>query len=95
MARIQRSTASLRDVVEIARYVAQDNPTAAFNLVETIDAKFLLLARNPELGEARRELGANLRSFVMGNYVIVYRPIHDGIEVARVLHASRDLDSLF
>ncbi len=95
MARIERSTVSLHDVVEIARYVAQDNPAAAFKLIETIDGKFLLLARNPELGEARPELGANLRCFVTGNYVIVYRPIHDGIEVARVVHASRDLDSLF
>jgi len=31
----------------------------------------------------------------VGNYVIFYRPIEDGIVVIRVLHGARDLPELF
>jgi toxin ParE1/3/4 len=95
MPKIERSTAALNDVLEIAGFVAQDNAAAAFKLVDRIDSKLLLLAGNPELGEPRPELGSDLRCFVTGNYVIVSRPILDGIEVARIVHASRDIDALF
>ena len=29
------------------------------------------------------------------NHLIFYRPIESGVEVIRVLHASRDIESLF
>jgi len=58
------------------------------------------------MGELRPDLAPQLRSFVIGNYVILYRPASQtsedvgiskdvGIEVARILHASRDIGSLF
>lgn len=31
----------------------------------------------------------------IGNYVIFYRPIANGIDVIRVLHGSRDIESIF
>jgi toxin ParE1/3/4 len=36
-----------------------------------------------------------LRSLSVGNYLIFYRPLADGIEIVRVLHGARDIDSLF
>jgi len=41
-----------------------------------------------------RRTGPNIRSFLVGNYVVFYRPIQDSIEVARVLHGARDIDAL-
>ena len=55
----------------------------------------MLVAGQPLLGRLCPELAPNLRSFPVGNYVIFYRPIDNGIEVARVLHGARDIDSLF
>jgi plasmid stabilization system protein ParE len=49
---------------------------------------------NP-LGRARLELAPNLRSLLVGDYVMFYRPIDDGIEVVRVLHGARDIDAMF
>jgi toxin ParE1/3/4 len=57
--------------------------------------KFVLLAGQPLLGRLRPELAPNLRNFPVGNHVIFYRPIDNGIEVARVLHGARDIDALF
>ena len=47
------------------------------------------------MGRARVELGADLRSFPFGRYVIFYAPIDDGIDVVRVLHSARDIDAAF
>ena len=43
------------------------------------------------MGTARDNLGRGVRSFPVGNYLVLYRIIPDGIEVARVLHGARDL----
>ena len=33
--------------------------------------------------------------FTVGNYVISYRPIEQGVEIARVVSGFRDLEALF
>jgi toxin ParE1/3/4 len=40
----------------------------------------------------RNEVLPDLYSFPVGHYIIFYLIIPDGIEVVRVLHASRDID---
>jgi toxin ParE1/3/4 len=47
------------------------------------------------MGRNRPELALALRSFPVGNYIIFYRQIRNGIEVIRVLNAMRDIDALF
>lgn len=47
------------------------------------------------MGRARHELATNLRSFPFGRYVIFYSPVEGGIDVVRVLHSSRDVDTAF
>jgi toxin ParE1/3/4 len=83
------------DLRAIYKYVGARNRTAASRLIDTIKSKLWLLARQPLLGEVRSELSVSLRSFTVGNYVIFYRPIGDGIQVARILHAARDVEAQF
>jgi toxin ParE1/3/4 len=53
------------------------------------------LASHPQMGEERPGFGVpGCRSFSVGNYVIFFRPIAGGIEVARIVHGSRDLSNL-
>ncbi len=52
-----------------------------------------MLLQNPLAGRARAELGKDLRSFPVGNYIIFYLPLSDGIEVVRVLHGRQDIDA--
>jgi toxin ParE1/3/4 len=47
------------------------------------------------MGKRRDELVTNVRSFPVGNYLIFYRPVNQGIEVLRVLHGARDIPSIF
>ena len=54
-----------------------------------------MLSRQPGIGRTRPELDTNLRSFVVGRYVIFYLPVSSGIEIVRVLHGARDIATLF
>lgn len=91
-----RLVASARvDLVSIHKFIAHDNPAAADRLIHDLKQKFRTLASQPLMGQQRSELAANLRSFSVGNYVIFYRPVQKGIEVARVIHAARDIGSQF
>lgn len=63
--------------------------------VEQLDAKLNLLATQPQMGRKRDELAPGLRSFPFGRHVVFYLPLHDGIEVVRLLHGARDMDALF
>ncbi len=82
------------DLAEIWAYIAEDSPRQADAFAVRLDREFRLLARNPNIGRARPELLANLRSFPIGRYIIFYLPRPRGIEVIRVLHGARDLKSL-
>ena len=83
------------DLWDIARHIAAESLTAAYAFIDAIQQKCELLAANPEMGRLREELAPRLRSFPVGRYVIFYRAGRAGIEVARVLHGSRDIPMLF
>ena len=83
------------DLDEIWQYVAQDNPPAADRLLAAFYERFLLLAKQPLLGQVRDELRPGVRSFSARNYVIYYQVAEDRIRVVRVLHGSRDVEALF
>jgi len=84
-----------RDLDEILVYIAERNAAAALQLVRKLRRKCDDLAEFPHMGRARPEFrGGDLRSFPVGNYLIFYRPVETGIEVARVLHGARDLESI-
>jgi toxin ParE1/3/4 len=95
MKRYRLNSIAKSDLTSIHKYIARDNLTAADGLILTLKQKFRLLASQPLLGQHRPELGANLRSFTVSNYVIFYRPMKNNIEVARVIHAARDIDMQF
>ena len=89
------SEAAKSDLDEIWFYIAQDNPDAADKFIRALVSRFPTLASMPDLGRKREELAARLRSLPVGRYVIFYRPMENGVEIARVLHGARDFPPLF
>lgn len=89
------SDAARSDLDEIWFYIAQDNPAAADRFIRALVSRFPTLASMPQVGRQREELSSRLRSFPVGNYIIFYRPIENGVEIARVLHGARDFPPLF
>jgi toxin ParE1/3/4 len=94
MSRYRLTEQARQDLDDIWLYIAEDNLAAADHFLDTLYEKFVLLAEQPLWGRLRPELALNLRSFPVGNYVIFYRPIDNGIEVAWVLHGAREIDAL-
>lgn len=95
MPKVLRSRRAERDLLDIWRFIAKDNPDAADRFLSLISKKCAALAKSPEMGRRREELAPRLRSFPVGRYIIFYRVAESGIEVVRVLSAYRDLDAIF
>ena len=95
MKRYRLDIEAKEDLASIHTYIAGDNRAAADRLIDTLKQRFRLLAAQPLIGQLRPELAQDLRSFCVGNYVIFYRPGRGGIEIARVIHAARDVESQF
>jgi toxin ParE1/3/4 len=85
------------DIDGIWRYVWEHAPNAADELVAKAYRAFDLLTDNPGMGKVRTELRGEPRSFPMTGspYVVFYRPSSDGVLILRVIHASRDLDTIY
>ena len=44
------------------------------------------------MGRVRDELKPNLRSLVVGNYIVFYLPFGDGVAIERVLEGHQDIN---
>ena len=80
---------ALKNLNEIAEYIAQESPQAASQVVEAIETQVNLLATQPALGRPRRVLGT--RELVISNthYLVPYRIKNNAVEILRVFHTSR------
>ena len=83
------------DLLEIWFYIAQDSPVNADRFLDKLEEKALKLCEFSEIGLDRPELAEGLKSFPVDSYWLYYRPTSAGIELVRVLHGSRDINTLF
>lgn len=94
MGRIQRTPRADLDLEEIWFFIAQDDPSAADRWLDTLEEKIALLADNPLMGPSRPDIARELRYHPVGNHLLLYRVIRDGIEIVRVVHGARHLSDL-
>ncbi len=95
MAEVTLAPQAEQDLFEIWLYIADDEPTNADRFLDRLKTAAERLAAFTDIGTERPELGEGLRSFPVERYVLYYRTRREGIEVVRVLHASRDITPLF
>jgi len=93
-AKIRISRPARRDLDEIWFFIAQDSLDAADRFVDFLTDKFSLLASSPQMGRSREDLGHELRSFPVKNYLVLYRPLKGRVDIVRVVHSARDLKAL-
>jgi toxin ParE1/3/4 len=82
------------DLLEIWRYIANDNETAADRFIDLLVQRFQLLGKNPYIGRSRDELRTGYRSFPVGQYVVFYRVAEPGVQIMHVVHGRRDLETI-
>lgn len=83
-----------RDLADIGRHIAEDNPTRALSFVDELTAKFRIIAERPLTFPAREGWHPELRSALHRPYVILFRVASDHVEIARVFHGARDIPNL-
>jgi len=81
------------DLKEIRDFIARDKPNVTSQYLTMLKQKCELLANSPGLGTQRDEY-CGLYKFPIDSYLIFYRPSPTGIDIIRVLHGSRDIDSI-
>jgi toxin ParE1/3/4 len=94
----RRAPCADSDLDDIWYYVAKErgNIEIADRLIESITQRFYLLADNPYIGRRRDDdLLPGLRSFPVGQYVIVYRIEDEDVAILSVFHGGRDIESFF
>jgi toxin ParE1/3/4 len=89
------SVRARRDLIEIWRYIASDNESAADRFIDFITQRFKILGETPYAGISRDELRPGYRSFPVGQYVVFYRVSESRVQIMHVLHGKRDLEALF
>jgi toxin ParE1/3/4 len=96
--RIERTDRSVSDIIEHALFIAREQPDAARRFVEATADAIDKLAFMRNMGAIRESPDpdlAGLRQWpIKGfrNFLVIYRPLRDGIIVVRVLHGARDID---
>jgi len=94
MTRLVITPQAERDLEKIGDNIAGDNPAAADKLIARLQEVSELLGERPRLGMARPDIAADLRHFPVGNYLVLYRDIGDGVEIVRYAHGRRRLQDL-
>jgi|WetSurMetagenome_2_1015567.scaffolds.fasta_scaffold308757_1 toxin ParE1/3/4 len=85
-----------RELDEIWLYIARASGSleAADRVIDSISECCALLGINPRIGRQRVDLRPDLRSFVVGEYVVIYRIQEDDALILHVMHGSRDIENL-
>jgi len=89
------SKAALRDLDEVAAYIANDSEQAAYAVAERIDKEAKLLSRSPRSGRIGRIAGTRERIVSRTPYLLVYRISSGRIRILRVYHGARKWPARF
>jgi toxin ParE1/3/4 len=87
---------AIQDIEQIADYIARQSEYAqAERFLAKLDAKFAKIIQFPMIGRQRNEVLPGLRSTPIDQYLILYIPVRQDIDILRVVSGYRDLAALF
>ncbi len=89
------------DAIDIAYEIAEDNLGAADRFADALDDAYSQLAELPGMGARRDYSNPKLTGMRMlpvpgfRNHLIFYRASETELQILRVLHGARDIESIF
>ncbi len=87
---------AIKDIEQIADYIAkQAGLKQSERFLSKLDGKFAKISQFPNLGRRRDEILPGLRSLPINDYLILYMPIENDVEIFRVVSGYRDISALF
>ncbi len=94
MPHVKRTLQANEDLIEVWEYIHLQNPTVADGMVSILHQACLHLACFPYSEPMREEFGKEVRCHPVKSYVLLYKPLSDGILLLRVVHSVRYLPGL-
>lgn len=90
------SSPASQDLDDILAYVLKNSgEQRAEHVAEGLFEAFQKLADNPGLGHRREDLTpSDVMFFSVWSWLVIYTPDKTPLEVARVVHAARDVETL-
>jgi toxin ParE1/3/4 len=85
------SPAAEADLLDIAIFIAQDNPARAVSFVDELESRCETLAGASGIGTVRPELGDGISMLPHGRYLIFYREANKTLRIERIMHSARDI----
>jgi toxin ParE1/3/4 len=98
---IRKLPVARRDLVEIADYLAQDSLALSDRFLDASEKTFEFLASMPEIGSQWESANPTFAGLLVWpvrgfkKHLVFYRSAEDSIDIVRVLHAARDIESIF
>ncbi len=100
--RIILRPAAGQDIVDQAEYLRRHQSLqTGLRFYRAADETFRLIASQPEIGtraEFRSSFLRGVRMFPLKrfpNHLVFYRRVENDVEIIRILHGARDIESLF
>lgn len=90
---IRHTLQARRDLREIWHYIDRSDTNAVDRQLRRIAEKIIQISQVPMIGRPRPEFRDELRSFVVGSYVIFYALEPGILRVVRVMHTARDISA--
>ncbi|HLO86599.1 MAG TPA: type II toxin-antitoxin system RelE/ParE family toxin [Nostocaceae cyanobacterium] len=100
MFEIKKRPQVIRDLIDLATYIAEDNLDVSDRFLLAAEATFQQLAKTPAMGKicqfTHPKLADIRQQSIKGfrKYLIFYRITESEIDILRVLHGARDIEGI-
>jgi toxin ParE1/3/4 len=100
MVEIRKRPQVIRDLIDIATYIANTNLDLSDRFLQAAEETFQQLGQMPEIGKRCQFLHPELQNIrqigvkEFRKYLIFYQSSQASVEIIRVIHGARDLESL-
>ncbi len=90
------SSPACEDLSSITEYLLENvSAKQTRKILEQIEDVIAKLSQTPDIGHERPDLAKEpLRFWFMRPYLIIYRPETSPLQIVRILHSSRDIESI-
>ena len=95
MNRYEFSEQAANEILNTVSYISNDNPVAAENWLDRIEAVCFQLGESPYIGRERPELAEGLRSFPVGRFMIFYHVRETGVYIVHIVRSAMDIEKIF
>lgn len=93
--RVVFTKSARQDLRAIALRIAERNPKRALTYIGELEGYCKDITPFPDAGTPRPQWGVGVLTRYFGRYIIVFRSRDGAVQILRIVHGARKLDTLF